>query len=437
MDSIKDYLRKILPPSFILWTHKARGILAALIYREPAKNLRVIMVTGTNGKTTTCNMIAKILEQANYKVALATTINFRINKKEWTNKTKMTTVSPFSLQKFIREAVNAGCHFLVLETTSHAIVQERIWSIKPKIAVITNITHDHLDYHKTQEEYRAAKARIFAECQTGIINIDDKSASYFIRIPMPKTITYGAEGGEKDRPARPDILAKKIILEATGSMFTVITPESQVAFNLKLPGKFNIYNAVAALSVAYDLNIHLNVVKDALEGIDNIPGRMETVDMGQSFAVIIDYAHSPDALEKIYSTLAASRRGKIIAVLGACGDRDRSKRPIMGAIAGRFADVVILTNEDPYTEDPVKIIEEVAAGVPRGAGRGQKMGGESFFKILDRREAIEKAFSLAVKDDIVIITGKGAEECMVVGHEKVPWSDKKVAKELLMKRREE
>lgn len=436
MEKIKDYFRKKLPASFILWSHKARAVLAAVMYGMPAKNIRVIMVTGTNGKTTTCNMIAKILEQANYKVALASTINFRINKKEWVNKTKMTTVSPFALQKFIRDAVKAGCHYLVLETTSHAIVQDRIWSIKPKIAVITNITHDHLDYHKTHEEYREAKARIFHQCETAIINMDDKSAGYFIRIPVPKTITYGAEGGEKDRPGKPDILAKKIILEPTGSMFTVITPDSQIAINLKLPGKFNIYNAIAALSVATDLKIHLNVVKDALESIDNIPGRMETIDMGQSFTVIIDYAHSPDALEKIYSTLAASRRGKIIAVFGACGDRDRSKRPIMGALAGRFADVVILTNEDPYTEDPVKIIEEVAVGVPRGAGRGQKMGGEGFFKILDRREAIQKAFDLAVSDDVVIITGKGAEECMVVGHEKIPWSDKKVVKELLMKRRD-
>jgi UDP-N-acetylmuramyl-tripeptide synthetase len=340
------------------------------------------------------------------------------------------------LQKFIRDAVKAGCHYLVLETTSHAIVQERIWGIKPKIAVLTNITHDHLDYHKTAEEYREAKARIFTKTQTGILNIDDKSATYFMRIPMPKTITYGAEGAERTRPARPDILAKKIILEPTGSMFTVITPDSQIAINLKLPGKFNIYNAVAALSVAYDLNIHLNVVKDALENIETIPGRMETIDMGQSFSVIIDYAHSPDALEKIYTTLEAAKRGKIIAVLGACGDRDRSKRPIMGALAGRYADIVILTNEDPYTEDPVKIIEEVAAGVPRGMGK-TKTGGENFFKVLDRKDAIEKAFDLASSGDIVIITGKGAEECMVVGHEKVPWSDKKVVKELLMKRREE
>jgi len=432
---MRDFLRKTLPQSFILWTHKVRGILAALIYRFPAKHIRVIMVTGTNGKTTTCNMIAKILEAANYKVAMATTINFKIGGREWKNRTKMTVVSPFALQKFLREAIKAGCHWLVLETTSHAIAQNRIWSVEPKIAVLTNITHDHLDYHKTYEEYRDTKAKIFQKSESAIINMDDKSASFFIKMEQPKIITYGTESPENERPRKPEILAKKIILEPTGSLFTVVTPETQVAISLKLPGKFNIYNALAALCVAIVLKINLGLAKQALESIDNIPGRMEKVEMGQSFAVIIDYAHTPDALEKIFATLKASLRGRLIAVFGACGDRDRSKRPIMGALAGRFADVVIITNEDPYTEDPVRIIEEVADGVPRGASKtNPKIEGKNFFKIFDRREAIQKAFSLAQKGDIVLITGKGAEDWMVVGHQKIPWSDKKVVKELLLKR---
>ncbi|MBM2820476.1 MAG: murE, partial [Candidatus Berkelbacteria bacterium] len=397
--------------------------------------IRVIMVTGTNGKTTTCHMIARILEAANYKVAMATTINFKIGPKEWKNKTKMTVVSPFALQKFVRDAVSAGCHWLVLETTSHSISQNRIWSIKPSIAVLTNITHDHLDYHKTYEEYRDTKAKIFEIAQTAIINMDDKSAGYFLKIDGPEIITYGTESQEGDRPRKPEILAKKIILEPTGIFFTVITPETQVAIALKLPGKFNIYNSLAALCVAKSLNIYLGLAKEALETIDNIPGRMEKVEMGQSFSVIIDYAHTPDALEKIYSTLELSRHGRIIVVFGACGDRDRSKRPIMGALAGRFADIIIITNEDPYTEDPIKIIEEVASGVPRGADKkSPKVEGENFFKILDRKDAIEKAFSSAQKNDIVLITGKGAEDWMVLKDRKIPWSDKKVARDLLTKR---
>lgn len=435
---MKDYLRKILPESVILWTHKVRAILACLIYRMPAKNIRVIMVTGTNGKTTTCHMIAEILKAANYKVAMATTIDFEINGRIQKNLSKMTTVSPFILQKFIREAVKEGCHWLVLETTSHAIAQERIWGIKPKIAVLTNVTHDHLDYHKTYEEYRETKARIFKEAEVSIINMDDKSAAYFLGLGLENVLTYGTESPEGSRLSRPDILGKKIILEPTGSMFTVVTKEGQTAINLKLPGKFNIYNALAALTVAVDLKVYLDLAKSALDSIEGIPGRMERMDLGQSFAVIIDYAHTPDALEKIYQTLTLSRHNRIISVFGSCGDRDRSKRPIMGALAGRFADIVIITDEDPYSEDPIKIIEEVASGVNRGETKhNQKIPGENFFKILNRREAIEKAFGLAGSNDIVLITGKGAEECMVVGKEKIPWSDRKIAKELLLKRMSE
>lgn len=434
---MKNYLRKILPQSIILWTHKVRGILAALIYRIPAKHIRVIMVTGTNGKTTTCHMIAAILAEANYKVAMATTIDFKIGHKISRNTSKMTTLSPFALQKFIREAVNANCHWLVLETTSHAIAQDRIWGIKPKISVLTNITHDHLDYHKTYEEYRQTKAKIFRQAETSIINIDDKSAGFFLDLGLNQVISYGLEPPAKGRPQKPDIFAKKIILEPTGSLFTVITPESQVAINLGLPGKFNIYNCLAALSVAVIFKMNLELAKSALEKIVNIPGRMESIDMGQSFACIIDYAHTPDAMEKIFQTLELSKRGRLITVFGACGDRDRSKRPIMGALAGRYADIVIITNEDPYTEDPVKIIEQVSSGVGRGEKKdNRKIPGENFFKILNRREAIEKAFELARKDDVVLITGKGAEECMVVGNKKIPWSDRKIAKELLLKRRD-
>lgn len=432
---MKSYLRKILPQSIILWSHKFRAILAAAIYRFPAKNIRVIMVTGTNGKTTTCHMIAEILKAANYKVAMATTIDFEIDNRHWKNLSKMTTVSPFALQKFIREAVKGGCHWLVLETTSHAIAQHRIWGIKPKIAVLTNITHDHLDYHKTYEEYRQIKAKIFQEAETSIINMDDKSAGFFLGLGLEKVITYGTESPENSRPSRPDILAKKIILEPTGSMFTVVTKEGQTGINLKLPGKFNIYNSLAALAVAVELRVYLELIKSALGGIENIPGRMENIDLGQSFAVIVDYAHTPDALEKIYQTLILSRRGRIISVFGATGDRDRSKRPIMGALGGRFADIVIVTNEDPYLEDPIKIIEEVASGVARGATpKNQKIPGENFFKMPDRKEAIEKAFEMARSNDIVLITGKGAEECIVQGNVKIPWSDRKVVKELLLKR---
>jgi UDP-N-acetylmuramyl-tripeptide synthetase len=433
---MKDYLRKKLPPGVILWSHKMRGILASLIYGNPARHLKIIGVTGTNGKTTTCNMIAAILEKASYKIGMATTINFKIGDKEWVNKTKMTTVSPFALQKFLRDCVKEGCHWVVIETTSHAIAQYRNYGIAYDIAVLTNITHDHLDYHKTYEEYRDTKAKLFSTGNTiNIINTDDKSAKYFYELPSKRTITYGLEHPDGERLTKPEVLGKKILLEPSNTLVTVVTSIGQIAYELKLPGKFNIYNALAATAVGVALNIHLDVVKQALESIEVIPGRMEKVDLGQSFTLLIDYAHTPDALEKIYQTLNIAKHERIISVLGACGDRDKSKRPILGALAGRYADVVFITNEDPYTEDAVKIIEEVASGVPRGLKNGKaKVANYDFFKVLDRKEAIEKAINMAYKDDIIIITGKGAEECMVVGHEKVPWSDRKIAKELLLKR---
>lgn len=433
---MKAYLRKILGPQFVLWTHRVRGFLAAVFYSFPGRKLRIIGVTGTNGKTTACNMIARILEKANYKVGMATTINFKIGAKEWVNQTKMTTVSPFALQKFLSDCVKAGCHWVVLETTSHAISQARNYAVDYQIAVLTNITHDHLDYHKNFEDYRDTKAKIFATGRTiNILNADDKSIEYFEKLPARHQITYGTENPDGGRRRRPDILAKKIILEPANTLFTVVTPNGQIAIDLKLPGVFNVYNALSAIAVAFALKIHLNVAKQALEGIANIPGRMEKVDLGQSFTVLVDYAHTPDAMEKIYQTLNLAKKARIIAVYGATGDRDRSKRPILGALGGKYADVVIITNEDPYTEDPAKIIEEVAAGVPRGADPEKpKIKGENFFIVPDRKQAIAKAVQMAYKDDIVLITGKGAEECMVVGHVKIPFSDKKVVKEALLKR---
>ena len=411
--------------------------MAAAMFGYPGRKLKIIGVTGTNGKTTTCNMIARILETANYRVGMATTINFKIGKEEWVNTSKMTTVSPFALQKFLADCLKAGCHWVIVETTSHAIAQYRNYGIDYQIAVMTNLTHDHLDYHKTFDEYRNMKGKLFSTGQTiNILNNDDeKTIDYLSKMPARDIISYGTESPEHGRKGRPDILAKKIILESTGSMFTVVTPNSQVSINLKLPGKFNIYNAMAALCVAYVLKVHLDVVKRALESIDLVPGRMEKVELGQSFAVLIDYAHTPDALEKVYQTLTMAKRARIISVLGSCGDRDRTKRPILGALAGKFADIVIVTNEDPYSEDPTKIIDEVAGGVPRGADpKKPKVYDENFWKILDRKEAIEKAINMAYKDDIVLITGKGAEECMVVGPEKIPWSDRKIAKDALNKR---
>lgn len=430
LDILKKTLRPILPEPIILLSHKLRAIAAALWYSFPSSRMTVIGVTGTNGKTTTVNMIADILEHAGKMVCVTNTVEFRIGTKRIPNRTKMTVISPFLLQKFLKDALEAGCSHAVIETTSHAIRQFRNWGIKYDTVVLTNITHDHLDYHKNYQEYRDTKARLFSHHpRVSVINAQDNASKIFLRLPASRQITYGIDSPPS---AHVDVVARKVLPEASGTMFTAVTPIGQVVINLKTPGNFNVLNALAAVCVGMGQGIKLDVIKLALERFKPAAGRMEKIDEGQPFTVIVDYAHTPDAFEQIYQTLRPVAKGKIIHVFGATGDRDKTKRPILGAIAGRFADYIIVTDEDPYHEDPMTIIEEVAKGVPRGAPKSRpKTEGKNFWKILDRREAIAKAFSLAKRNDIVLLTGKGHEEVMVVGDKHMPYSDRRVAREEL------
>ena len=233
---------------------------------------------------------------------------------------------------------------------------------------------------------------------------------------------------------RADVSAKKILSNAKSNLFTIVAPDGQIAIDLPLPGKFNIYNALAAATVCYSLGINLLDIKKALESTKGVTGRMERIDEGQPFEVIADFAHTPDELQHVYETLRAVCHGKMILVLGSMGERDRTKRPVMGALAGRFGDIVIITNEDPVNEDPMQIIEEVAKGVSRGATSGKKFEENiSFFKIADRRVAIQKALTLADKRDIVVITGKAGEHVMAVGDQKIPWDEIGIVREELKK----
>lgn len=413
----------------VLLTHRLRGRLAALLYGYPARKLKVIGITGTNGKTTTSFMIAHILEESSKRVGMATTVEFRIGERRARNTVKMTTLSPFALQKILKEMVDAGCEYAVLEVTSHAIKQERIFGIPFDTVVFTNITHDHLDYHRTFEDYRATKVKLFEmNPRISVVNIDDKSAPYFLKPPAAKQITYGIVG-----PA--SIWAAQLKFLAQSTIFKFTAGGMKQELILPIPGKFNVYNALAALGAAFGCGIDLAAAAHALANFPGVPGRMEKVDQGQPFAVYVDYAHTPDAFQQIYATarLAASR--KIIHVFGATGDRDKIKRPLLGAIAAQHADYIVVTDEDPYSEDPTAIINAVAEGVVRASrsSKTRKVDGTHFWKILDRREAIAKALSLARRGDIVLLTGKGDENIMVVGRERVPWDDRQVAREELEK----
>jgi len=424
---MKDLIKKFIPEWLLNLYHLILAFLGALVYRFPsrlrppfakasagkqgyggqAKKLKVIGVTGTNGKTTVVEMISKIFEETGYKVALVNSIRFKIGKKEWPNELRMTMPGRFKLQKFLRQAVDSGCQYAVLEVTSEGIKQYRHKFIDFNVAVFTNLTPEHIEVHGSFEKYREAKGKLFqATKNIHIINIDDENAEYFLKFAAKKKYTYGLSQG--------DINNKNLQL------------------NLQLLGGFNIYNALAAIGVGLSQEISLETCKSAVEKIEGIPGRMEEV-ISQPFKVFVDYAFTPNALEKVYQTLKPQNK-KMICVLGSCGGgRDKWKRPVLGELAAKYCDKVIVTNEDPYNEDPIEIIDQVANGALkeiRVNPRSYPRKSASIYKILDRREAIRKSLELAKPGDIVIITGKGCEPSIcVTGGKKIPWDDREVARE--------
>lgn len=436
------YFKQLIPNSWLNFYHKLKSYLACWYFGFPSRKLTVIGITGTNGKTTTCNLIAKILEEDGHKVGLATTINFQIGKKKWVNETKMTTLSTWQLQSLLSRMVKAKCRFAIIETSSHALVQHRVNCIDYDIVGITNVTREHLDYHHTMEEYASAKEILFARLQktkkkksikkTIIVNLQDDSWRQMIVHPSAKKYGYSLNPQTqlklKKYPTTIFIHADQIHLRPDGSDFKIITPHFSKKIHLQLPGKFNIQNALLATCVARALKVKLSIIKSALEKITLIPGRMEKIDLGQPYQVYIDYAVTPDSLEKLYrDTIKPIAKGKIIAIFGACGDRDRGKRPIMGEIVGHYSDVAIVTHEDSWTEDPAQIIQEITPGLEKA---GKKIN-QDYFIIMDRRSAIQKAIQLAKPDDTIVVTGKGAETKMFYPDKKLDWNERRVIEELI------
>lgn len=420
-------MKKLIPQKIKNIYHLFQAVLANIRFGFPSRKLKVIGVTGTDGKTTTTQMITKILEEAGKKVALASTINFKIGQKEWTNLSHFTTLSAFAVQKFIKQAVEKDCEYLVLETSSHSLDQYRVWGIDYKTAVITNITREHLDYHKTMESYRQAKRKLFNNAEVAVVNLDMENPEKFLECNAKKILGYSLKKNQnkfQNLDTKPEtIVAENIDLEIDKSMFAV----GNQKFTLNIPGDFNIENALAAISVGVSENIDLEICSRGISKISNIPGRMEYISNERGLNILVDFALTPDALKKLYSLLAKIKKpeAKIIAVFGACGERDRGKRPIIGEIVSQYADLVIVTNDEPYHEDPMQIIQEIVGGIKN------KKEGENFFIIPDRREAIKKALHLSVSGDVLAITGMGAEESMIVGDKKIPWNDKKVILEEL------
>ena len=404
---MKSVIKKITPEFFLGWYHQFWPLLGAILFRTPSRHIKVIGITGTNGKTTVTHLATEILEAAGYKVASISSLRFKIGDREWKNELKMTMPGRMKIQKFLREAVDARCQYVVMEVTSEGIKQYRHKFIDFDLAVFTNLTPEHIESHGGFENYKKAKGELFKIAKEAVINLDDPHAEYFSALCKGKKYGYS-------------------------------TRSKKIEFTLPLLGEFNLSNALAAAYVGLSQGVDVRIIKEALEATKGIPGRMEII-VREPFSVIVDYAHTPDALEKVYKTLQKSR---MICVLGSAGGgRDKWKRPQMGKIAAHYCDEIILTNEDPYDEDPKKIISQIEAGIRSedpcsvciGPNQDQNTphAPREIVKILDRKEAIKKALQIAKHNDTVIITGKGAEPWLMTREGKIPWDDRKIVKDAL------
>lgn len=453
LEKILNFGRKIIPKRLFQLGqpiyHFGLAFLANIIYRFPGRKIRVIGVTGTNGKSTTVNLIASILETAGYKVGLSSTTNFQIGEKKWENLIDKTMGGRFQTIKLIRQMVKAKCDYAVIEVPSHGIAQFRVWGVPFDIAVLTNITHDHLDYHKTFENYVATKEKLFANVARPkrkrlrfpskqiannnkqktkkekvkkfiILNHDDPLYGRFNKYRADLNISYSTKN------KRASLLAKDIEIKESGASFVVKSFKGDLNLNLKLTGLFNVYNALAATAVGISQNIDLEKIKAGLEKVEKVAGRLEIIKKNGK-TVVIDYAHTPDALENILKTVRQFSKGDLIAVFGATGDRDKTKRPVMGEVGGKLADIVYLTDEEPGNEDPRKIVDEIEPGVWK-AGKEE---GKNYFKIYDRKKAIETAIKNSKSGDIIIITGIGHQKFRMIKGVQEPWDERKIIEDCL------
>ncbi|MCD4706076.1 UDP-N-acetylmuramyl-tripeptide synthetase [bacterium] len=446
MEKIFIAIKKIIPKTafkfFQPYYHKIMSYSANFFYGCPSDKLIVVGVTGTNGKSTTTHLIAKILEARGIKTGETSTTIFKIADKEWLNNKKMTMLGRFELQKMLSRMLKSKCKYIVIETSSEGIKQFRHLGINYDILVFTNLTPEHIEAHHGFENYKKAKLKLFKHLEKSkrkiidnkkiqkiiVTNLDDKYCEDFLNFKVDKKIGYSLNPENKkfelvDRY----LLAKNCECEKQSLSFKL----KDQNFSLKLLGEFNIYNSLAGIGVGLSQNLDLDEIKNILEKIKKIPGRMEIIDEAQDFKIIVDYAPEPESLKQLYKFVNSLEINKIIHILGSCGGgRDIARRPILGKIAGKNADYVIVTNEDPYDDDPKKIIDDVS----QGAVEKGKILNKNLFKILDRREAIKKAIFLAEKNDLILLTGKGSEQAICVADgKKIPWDDRKVVREELIK----
>ena len=441
MDRVPFYNKIVLPYHFL------KAGLAGVRYGFPGKKMTVIGITGTNGKTSTAFLVWKMLNRAGYKTGLMTTVawgglpemvgaegddgSLKAGEDGLHQQTKhMTTVDSMTLNRRMKTIYEAGAEFLVLEVTSHAMTQFRTLGIPIEVAGMTNLTHEHLDYHKTFEKYRAAKCKLFKKAKFGIANADDASAVFFMH-EVKKGLTYGVKKGS--------LRARNIELSAEGVSYEVkgieieraekavgVTDDtkykvSDFTIQTQIPGVFTVYNTLLAAGIGLRLGLNEAQIRDGIYALKSVEGRMNRIDLGQNFTAIVDYAHTPDAFLKVFESVAPNERGRIIAVFGGAGRRDETTRDERGEIAAKYADICIITEDDSRDEDPMAIAKMFLVGCER---QGKALDKGVLFE-LDRRKAIEKACAMAKKGDIVLILGKGHEKTILRKNGADPFEDLK------------
>ena len=396
-------------------TRKAYALMCAKWFGEPAKKLKMLGVTGTNGKTSVSYMLKAILEKAGHKTGLIGTIQNMIG--DTVISSKNTTPDAYALHEMLASMVKDGCECCVMEVSSHALDQDRVYGIKYEVAMFTNLTQDHLDYHKTMENYCRAKRRLFEQCNTAVVNFDDKYTNELIGGLDCRVVTYSAESDESTYSA------KEITYRPDGIMYHFVGYNLIGRIKMSTGGKFSVYNSMCAVSAAAELGIPLEIAAKAIAEIKGVKGRAEVVPTGRDFTVIIDYAHTPDGLKNILSTFKEFEKTRLIAVFGCGGDRDKTKRPKMGKIAAEIADFVIVTSDNPRTEDPIAIIDDILVGM--------KDSKTPYKVIPDRISAINFAIQNAEKDDIIVLAGKGHETYQILKDKTIHLDEREIVADAL------
>ena len=428
MINTRKIVKKLIPTKLFKqiepYGHLVESVGANIKHGFPSKKMHIIGITGTNGKTTTTFLIHRMLHEAGFKVAMLSTVAYGIGDDIKSQIQHMTTEKASILQKRLREFQQAGVEWVVLETSSHSLAQSRVWGVPYEIAVMTNVTGDHLDYHGTFNRYLEAKRKLFKIAakngrKFGVVNADDPNAQKFIN-SVPRSITYGVNKG--------DLLAKNIKSSVEGSTYDVDFGNESYKIKINIPGDFNVSNSLAALAVGRELGLTKSQIEKGIAALKGVEGRMALIDEGQKFKVIIDHASTPDAFNKFFDNIRPITKGKLISVFGSAGRRDEAKRAIQGEIAGKYSDEVILTEEDDRDVDGNKILKEIADG----AKKSGKILNKDLFLIHDREEAIKFALSRAKStDDTVVLLGKGHEKTIERADGEHSWNETELTIKLL------